>query len=181
MIVPSSTCGIIEFQTNHFGGQMKGNLIVAKFMGDLSRVILTPNGRGVVPQSVPPILLSEANGLDVVQAPAGELIEVSLADNSVFVHAPVEEETGELVVLSTFPRRGPIAGGSTLTVYGKNFGAGSPTVQVGGVACPVTNATSTYLECTLPSGNGKADVTVSVGGESSTLEDGYRFVTGTTA
>ena len=158
---------------------MNGNLIIAKFMGGLSRVILTPNGRSVVPQSVPPIPLNDANGLDVIQAPGGELIEVSLADNSIFVHEPIEEDTGKMTLLSVFPRRGGYSGASTLTLYGKNFETGTPTVTVGGKSCPVTNNVGTYLECTLPTGRGNSDVVVSVGGQTSTLVDGYRFIPGT--
>lgn len=53
LLVDSSTDGIIEFVTDHFDGQLRGNLIVSKYQGSLYRIILTPNGEAVIPQSVP--------------------------------------------------------------------------------------------------------------------------------
>ena len=54
----SSTDGLIEFHGDHFEKQLRGNLIAAKYQGSLLRIILTPNGRGVIPQSDPAILLT---------------------------------------------------------------------------------------------------------------------------
>ena len=59
IIMPSSTDGIIEYQADHFDGQLRGNLIASKYLDGLYRVILTPDGLGVVSQSVPPIPLAQ--------------------------------------------------------------------------------------------------------------------------
>ena len=44
IIMPSSTDGIIEYQADHFDGQLRGNLITFKYTGGLFRVILTLDG-----------------------------------------------------------------------------------------------------------------------------------------
>lgn len=46
---------------------MRGNLIYSKYKDPLHRVILTADGRGVIPQSDPPIKLVGDHTLDVTQ------------------------------------------------------------------------------------------------------------------
>lgn len=46
---------------------MRGNLIYSKYKDPLHRVILTADGRGVIPQSNPPTELVGDNTLDVTQ------------------------------------------------------------------------------------------------------------------
>ena len=67
VIGTSSIDGICEFQTAHFNSQMRGNLIYSKYKDPLHRVILTQDGRGVIPQSNPPIPLVGDHTLDVTQ------------------------------------------------------------------------------------------------------------------
>jgi hypothetical protein len=43
--------GVIEWQLDHFEGQLCGNLIASKYQDELKRVILTPNGTHVIPES----------------------------------------------------------------------------------------------------------------------------------
>lgn len=183
--VKSSTDGITEYAADHFDGQLRGNLILSVYQGPLYRLILTPNGEDVIPQSNPAILLVNEDsspvgfdGLDVCQAPNGNLVEVRTSSNAVYVHKPNEPASSKLTVKSVFPVSGGFGGGYILDIYGINF-PGSPTVTVKGLNCPVVSSTSTKIECTAPAGSvGPSDVVVSSGGTSSTFKKGFRYITG---
>jgi IPT/TIG domain/Glucose / Sorbosone dehydrogenase len=180
LVVKSSTDGIIEFQSDHFDGQLRGNLIAAKYLGSLYRVILTPDGKGVIPQSNPAIELLgdyDPQALSLTQAPDGTIISCSVGSNMLSFHKPNELPTTAMQVKSVFPRRGGQAGGNTLTIFGVNFGA-SPTVTVGGGPCTVISAIATKIECTVPGSTGTVDVVVTAGGQTYTFQKGYRYVTG---
>lgn len=182
--LPSSLNGITEFKTEHFGGQMRGQLVIGRYKGALYHVKLSSDGRSALfRESYPPKLTSTADGgLDVTQGPDGTLFVAKNDEGSVIYHKPNEAVHPLLKVLSVFPRRGSLNGGSTLTIYGQKFGtnAGNLSVTVGGIGCPVTFAGNTKIKCTLPAGLGKADVMVtnSQALESDTLMQGYRYITG---
>lgn len=179
VIVPAATCGIIEFRSNHFGGQLRGNLISSKYTGALYRTILTSNGRSVSPQTNPPLPIVGDYGLDVTQAPGGELIEVRYQDSDIFFHRPVEPNTSAVKLLSIFPHRGPLAGGSSLHLYGKNLNKnGTPTVTVGGKPCVVTTTKEFRVQCTIPPGSGTVDITLTAAGETAVFNQGYRYIKG---
>ena len=159
---------------------MRGNLIYSKYTSKLYRVILRADGMGVIPQSNPPIGLVGAKGLGVTQAPDGSLVQVQYSVNELWVHVPNEAPTSAVKVNTVFPRRGAEAGGSTLTVYGRNLQqSGTATsVMVGASPCPVISVSPNSVKCTLPGGSGTVDVQVTVGTESYTFVKGYRFITG---
>lgn len=152
---------------------------MSKYLDGLFRVILT-NGGTAVGGTGKAIKFAGGKGLDVTQAPDGTLIEARYSDNAIYAYTPVEAGTSAVAIKSIFPRRGGKAGGSTLTVHGKNLkkNGATPTVKVGGSNCAVQWASNDKLQCTLPGGSGKVDVTVNVGGESYTFSAGYRFVDG---
>jgi len=179
MKLASSTDGIIEYEATHFGNQMRGNLVVAKYGGSLYRIILSPDGRSVVPASDPAIKIGGADSLSIVQAPDGTIISANYKMNNLFYYEPVEAATSQMSIKSVFPRRGALAGGSTLSIYGVNF-SGTPTVTVGGKQCSnVSRKSSTKITCTLPLGSkGAADVTVTIGTSTSTMAKGYRYILG---
>jgi hypothetical protein len=90
--LPSSSDGILEFQSDHFGKQMRGDLLVSKFkgrtcgarailaeneqtdtfdmslLGGLYRVILSPDGTTVADS---PFLFDQEGDLAIVQGPDG--------------------------------------------------------------------------------------------------------------
>jgi len=70
--LPSSTNGICEFQSEHFGGQLRGQLIVGKWRSELRNVKLSADGLTTVSGlgTFPPKLLDQG-GLDVCQGPDG--------------------------------------------------------------------------------------------------------------
>jgi len=185
----SSSNGICEFQSNHFGGVLRGNLIIGRYKGALYYVKLTNEGRtaaGAV-NDEPPVL-TDKGGLDVTQGPDGTLFIVSVVKDRVFYQAPDEEESELMTVKSIFPRRGPEAGNTILTIFGqKMFNAThDPSVTVGGLDCPVSGTktytdvasrTMQWVKCTLPLGVGSSDVVVSFGDEISTFSS-YRYIPG---
>lgn len=180
LMMKASTDGIIEYQADHFDGQLRGNLIAAKYTDGLFRVVLTNDGLNVVPESVQALPLVGDWGLDVAQAPNGNLIEVRLPSNALYYHKPVEEITSQIRIVSVFPSRGSNAGGSTLHIYGVNLDSGSNlTVSIGRNKCEVQALTATILTCMLPGGaNGIVDVTISSDAGTYTFEKGYRYISG---
>jgi Glucose / Sorbosone dehydrogenase/IPT/TIG domain len=181
-ISPSSIDGVIEFKSNDFGGQLRGNLIVSQHQGGLYRVILSSDGQSVIPESNPPIPLLDGYGLSVAQAPSGELIEARISSNQIWFHQPVERSTSSLVIKSVFPHRGGSAGGSSLQIYGKNLiqNGAAPSITVGGKSCPVTIAKVFRVQCILPAGRSgtTVDIVAKVGNQSSILRRGYRYIQG---
>lgn len=185
----SSSNGICEFESNHFGGALRGDLIIGRYKGALYHVKLTNEGQKAAGalQEQPPVLVRQG-GLSVSQGPDGTLFAVSNFVGNVFYHAPEEEEAEIMTVKSIFPRRGPEAGNTTLKIFGqKMFNAtADPLVTVGGLDCPVvdrmiyTDVASRemqWVKCTLPAGVGKSDVVVSFGEEVSTFSS-YRYIPG---
>jgi glucose/arabinose dehydrogenase len=179
MRLESATGSLIEFMTDHFGGQLRGNLIYSQYKGALHRVILSADGKDVLPASNPALPLVGGTGLAVTQAPSGELLEARYHDGHVYFHRPVEAATNATIVTGVFPYRGARPGGSTLHIYGSNLNhTGTPTVRVGGAACPVTVVRSFRVACTLPSGSGTADVQLTVGASTVTFPKSYRYIAG---
>lgn len=70
--LPASSNGICEFQGDHFGKQLRGQLITGKWRGELRNVKLSADGLTTVSGlgTFAPKLL-DAGGLDVTQGPDG--------------------------------------------------------------------------------------------------------------
>jgi len=182
MVMTSSMNGIFEWRSNHFDGQLRNDLIISKYNGPSHRVILNSDGRSVKAESNPPLPLVGDKGLAITQAPSGEIVEARYEDAEVWFHRPKETATSTLIVYSVFPERGGKAGGNSLHIYGRNFGKGTPTVKVGGSACPVviskTGTKYDRIECTMPGGSGTVDITVTIGNEVTIFPKGYRYISG---
>jgi IPT/TIG domain/Glucose / Sorbosone dehydrogenase len=187
MTLRSSTDGVIEFDSNHFSGALRHNLIVSKYKDGLFRIILSSDGNSVVSNSKPAISLAGDNGLAVTQAPNGNLIDARYNTNECYVYIPEEPPTTALQIFSIFPRRGGLVGGSTVTIYGANF-VPQPSfaveVFVGGSPCTnvvVVNSANSILKCKLPTSSsiGSKDVVVNVGnGILVTMPFAYLYISG---
>jgi hypothetical protein len=175
-----SADGIIEYEADYFDKQLRHNLIISRYKNGLYRAILSPDGQSILPESTPPIALVGAAGLDVTQAPNGNLIEVRLSSNSLGVHIAQEAATTSLQVKAVFPRRGGQAGGNKLTIYGTNLGTSpSTTVTIGRSNCPIITSTSAAVECIVPGGPiGTMNITVKGLAGSYIFERGYRYISG---
>jgi hypothetical protein len=81
-------------------------------------------------------------------------------------------------VSSVVPTGGSVAGGTTVTVTGTDFGAGQTTVTVGGVAATGVNVSgTTSLTAVTPAHvPGAVDLVVTTPGGSATLANGYTYV-----
>jgi hypothetical protein len=178
-IFPSAD-GIIEYEADFFDKQLRHNLIVSRYKNGLYRAILSPDGKTIIPDSIPLIPLVGAAGLDVTMAPNGNLIEVRLSSNSLGIHVAKEAATSVLQVKSVFPRRGGQAGGTKLTIYGINLGSKTSTsVTIGGQSCPIISATATLVDCVVPGGVlGTVDIVVSGIAGSYSFQRGYRYISG---
>ena len=175
----SSTDGIIEFQSDHFNGQMRGNLVVAKYGGAIYRIVLSASGESVLQFSDPAIKLGGDENLDLTQAPDGTIVSARYPANDIWYYKPVEPASSTVTIKSVFPRRGGLAGGQTLSIYGENFN-GSPTAKVGNMNCPdVVVVSSKKITCTIPMGTlGTKDVSVTVGGNTDVMVGAFRYITG---
>jgi hypothetical protein len=175
--VASSTNGIVEWQTAHLSNQLRGQLFVVRHNQNSYTIKLTDDGLGSTQ-----VENRGTGGLDVTQGPDGTLFIAIHGSNKVIYKKPNEPVWGDLRVLSCFPRRGPMSGGSRFRVYGQglNIGGGVPQVTVGLQSCTgVTVISSTEIECTLPSATvpGRASIVVSSGAFSGVLSDVYRYAT----
>jgi len=174
--LPSSTDGCIEYTANSFGGQLRTQLILSRFTGELRNIILSDDGESVKSANE----LSKFGGLNVAMAWDGSLIACDFYGNLLTVITPNEPAPTNLYVVSVFPVRGVVAGGNTLSIWGYNFN-GAITVQVAGTPCtdPIVSANGRRVECKVPSGSASlmAPVTVtSDNGQSYTLPRAYRYL-----
>lgn len=69
----SSTNGICEFQGDHFGGALRGQLILGRYKGQLYNVKLTNGGTSAGEVDTFPGQLTALGGLDVTQGPDGTI------------------------------------------------------------------------------------------------------------
>lgn len=175
----SSSNGLCEFETEHFAGQLRGNLIIGRWNGEIYNVALTNTGLAteIGPSAYPPVLLEEG-ALDIVQGPDGTLFTANHASRKVKFYSPMETYSTDIKIKSVYPRRGPKNGGSTLTIYGDNlYTFGLPVVFIGQNPCEVHAPTSdSKIMCTLPQGEGMTNVIVTAGSRTNMLVGGYRYI-----
>jgi Glucose / Sorbosone dehydrogenase/IPT/TIG domain len=181
---PSSIDGIMEYHSNHFNGQLRSNLLYIQYSAsnNIYRAIVTDDGKGIIPSLDKKGLAMNIGeiGLDLTQAPNGNLIDVRFGSASIYYYKPVETATTALVAKTCFPRRGRSAGGNILSIYGINMNTRHPTVtvSVGNVNCPTTFVSSTRVDCRLPGGIGTVDIVVTNGVATSTFQKGYQYISG---
>jgi glucose/arabinose dehydrogenase len=170
---PSSTDGIHEYYTNNFQGAMRGHLLLSRFEGELYDVQLTPDGEQVASQRV----LTQKGGLSVAVSRDGTIVVANYGNGKLSMHRPVEPVPSSTYIISAFPPRGPVGGGSRMIVTGFNFN-GPLQVQVGTNNCAVVSSTVTKIICTIPAGtaNQVASVTVTANGQPYTLPRAYTYM-----
>jgi hypothetical protein len=184
MKLRSSTNGIIEYDSNHFNGQIRHNLIASKYKDGLYRIVLSEDGSRVVPTSIPAIELIGDGGLTVTMAPNGNLVEARLETNAIHVYRPVESVSTRLTIYNIFPRRGGLAGGAILSIYGRNFVGRQIVVFIGTSICtnPIIHISQTMIQCRIPPSmvTGRKDVIVeNENGVRETFAMAYQYIRGT--
>ena len=196
----SSTNGIIEYRSNTFGGQLKGNLIAQRWNGFLYNVELFEDGTGVSNISLleTEVVNDEGvsetknllEGLDVLTGPGGALISVDHSDGKLYVSTPVDDLLTNMVAYDISDWRAPAKGGGQFTIGGINFSgkAADTTVEIGGKAATITSVTEQRIVGLFPSFGASdpiissaeytednlLDITVASGGEVSTIADAYQ-------
>ena len=196
----SSTNGIIEYRSNTFDGQLRGNLITQKWNGFLYNVELSEDGQSTLNKS---LLETEVvndqgvtetknllEGLDVLTGPGGALISVDHSDGAVYVSTPVDDLITNMVAYDISDWRAPATGGGQFTIGGINFSgsAADTTVTIGDKEATVTSVTEKRIVGLFPSFGASdpifnsaeytednlLDITVTSGGEESLIADAYQ-------
>ncbi|CAN8062478.1 unnamed protein product [Agarophyton chilense] len=164
----SSANGIIEYRSNTFGGEIKGNLFISKFTGQhsgrVSQVKLGADGKNV---GYAPIFLG-FSGLNVVEGPRGELVMPRVYKSEVVIAAPTYPSPDVTFLVGVHPKQGPALGGTKVLVTGHNFGF-TPKATFGGKACTnVDILDDESFTCITPSNAKNTQVAVEVVGSAGT-------------
>ncbi len=180
-IMSASTDGILEYRSNTFGGQLRGDLILSKLKGNVQRVVLSADGRSVLSHTE----LYSNGGLDVAEGPDGSLFfarhpsgDVGPPNNNVEQLKPVESPDARIT--SVFPNRGPLGGGNSVLITGIGFipNAGLTSVKFNGNSCAITSISSTQIRCVMPAGTaGNSDLAIVNSGITRSLSLAYRYMT----
>ncbi|CAN8073805.1 unnamed protein product [Agarophyton chilense] len=161
----SSVTGIGEYGSNHFCGNLRGNIIMSKYRGgNVYRMGVNGGSKTSGPDT-----MAMGGGLSFAENQGGDLIFPKLDEKKVVVLRPRVVPKTNLYLANAVPWRHGKNGGTTVIIGGQNFGQ-SPSVTVGGSSCPVTANTDTEITCVVPaSSSGPKSIIVSSGGSSATL------------
>ena len=175
---PSSTNGITEYRAETFGGQMRGEVLVQKWLGYVNRLKLGSNGRTVTDTIQ---ITTWTGALDVETAPGGALIGLDQLGNMLRVLVPVDQGVDGLTPYDITPWRAPSTGGARFEIGGENFGTLVDTsVTIGGFPAALVSVTSRRIVGIVPpnalANTELVDVVVHVAGETATLEDAFRWL-----
>ena len=83
----SSSNGLVEYNSNAFGGQLNGDLLVAQFNGNVTRLNLSNDGTSATSETIPG-LTGLSTPLDVTVGPNGTIFVAELGGNTISVFAP---------------------------------------------------------------------------------------------
>ena len=179
--VPPSSDGIDEYRSNTFQGQMRGNLIVQRYLNKLRRLRMRDDGRAVLSNAT---IDPNTVGLGCITGPNGAIISLDHGANEVEVLLPNDMTPVERVVHDIFPWRAPATGGTPFVISGRGFGTlANTSVTIGGNVATLTEVSWGRIEGTIPPeaspGTGLLDVVVNVGTDSDTLPGAFRYLIGT--
>jgi uncharacterized repeat protein (TIGR03803 family) len=108
-----------------------------------------------------------AGAVDVTVTTGGGISSTSLADQFTYLAAPT--------VASVSPNKGPLAGGTSVTITGTNL-ANAAAVNFGAVSATILSDTDTQIVVTSPAGDvGAVDVKVVTAGGTSAVASGDKF------
>lgn len=163
--LPSSTNGIIDYRSNLFLGEMKGNLLFSEFVGGgtgfVGRVILDDDGN-----SKQYFRNFQADsGLALAEGPRGELVMARVHKRTFLVMRPVCRPAATVTYLiGVHPKRGSWRGGQRVLISGFNFGD-TPQAKFGSAYCTdVKFIDNSQFSCITPPGIPNTQVKVVVEG-----------------
>ena len=89
----SSSNGLVEYTGNAFGGQLNGDLLVAQFNGNITRLNLSDDGQSATSETIPG-LTGLATPLDVTVGPNGTIFAAEIGGDFIRVFAPTNVVEG---------------------------------------------------------------------------------------
>ena len=89
----SSSNGLVEFTGDAFGGQLNGDLLVAQFNGNVTRLNLSSDGTSATSETIPG-LTGLSTPLDVALGPNNTVFVAELGGNAIRVFAPSDSVVG---------------------------------------------------------------------------------------
>jgi hypothetical protein len=176
--LPPSSDGIDEYRADTFAGQMRGELIVQRYLNKLRRVRLRTDGRASTGQSqIDPNPL----GLGCVTGPGGVIMSLDHGGGEIEVFEPDDLTPAQLVVHDIHPWRAPATGGTPFVIAGRGFGTlGTTSVTIGGQPATLTNVGWGRIHGLFPAEaapiTGLLDVAVTVGTEEDVLPAAFRYL-----
>jgi len=178
--LPPSSDGIDEYRADTFQGQMRGNLIVQEYLNKLRRVRMKPDGRGTLGQNT---IDPNTFALGCLTAPDGAIVSLDYEDSEVEVLVVDDLTPLTLVVHDVFPWRAPSTGDTPFTLRGRGFGTLATTqVTIGGVPAELTDVSWSQIRGLVPPVQDPTtsllDVVVTVGEDSDTLTQAFRYLLG---
>lgn len=93
LTIGSSSNGLVEYTGNAFGGQLNGDLLVAQFNGNITRLNLSPDGTSATSETIPG-LTGLATPLDVTVGPDGTIWAAEIGGDFIRVFRPSTTVTG---------------------------------------------------------------------------------------
>lgn len=178
--MPPSTDGIDEFRSDVFEGQLRGQMILQRYIDKMRRATLRSDGRLVVAGFV---INPSTLGLGCLVGPNGALISFVFEESKVKVLVPDDLSDLELVINDVFPWRAPATGGTPFVLRGRGFGTlANTSVTIGGVPATLTAVTWDRVDGLTPVVGSPTtalqDIAVTVGSDSDTLPQAFRFLLG---
>ncbi|MCA1995351.1 MAG: PQQ-dependent sugar dehydrogenase, partial [Coleofasciculus sp. S288] len=176
--LPPSSNGMDEYRSMAFNGQMRGNLLVQKWNGQLYSAKLSTEGSAIVDLDT---ITNGPSGLDVVTGPGGAILGIDYQDNTITVSLPNDVAAVAMTAYDIFPWRAPAVGGSSFVIGGKNFGSLADTsVTLGGQTAVLTSVSPTRIRGIIPAQASSTtellDLVINSSGKISVIADAFQYL-----
>lgn len=176
--LPASMNGIDEYRADAFAGQLRGDLLVQRWISYMRRVELSVDGRSVVNNEN---IFPWTGALGLRTGPGGTIQAIDQVGNAVKFLVPNDLAATGLTVYDVFPWRAPATGGQRFVIGGHGFGSLADTsVKIGGLDATLTSVTPTRIVGEVPAHGGAptylVDVQVTVNGEIDILPNAFRYL-----
>ena len=163
--LPSSSNGVIEYRSNLFVGELKGDLLISEYSaggtGLIGRVELDKKGNREEYYRK----FQADSGLSIAEGPRGEIVMARVHKSTFLVMRPVcRPQATVTYLIGVHPKRGAWIGGQTVLITGFNFGD-TPLARFGAEYCTnVKVIDTTAFTCVTPKGTPNTQVKVVVHG-----------------
>lgn len=171
-----STDGVMEYRSEAFNGEMRGDIIVQKWNGPTRRIQLSADGRTVLANDA---LNVTADSLDITMGPGGTIYGANYSDNKISVLRP--SAASGLNAFDITPWRAPASGGQPFVIAGTGFGTlANTSVTIGGIPATLASVNATRIKGVTPAHasppDALVDVVVTVASTSKTIPAAFRYL-----